>query len=96
VQFAQIIHGQPSGSGIPSTYVYSGGLNPRSDIAGLHLVQSPSEPGGLGADEDAGAPLEVRRRGGGGIAGFLRTQAHQVFEPSVFDVGQLTSPRLAS
>jgi N-acetylmuramoyl-L-alanine amidase len=44
VQFAQIIHGQPSGSGIPSTYVYSGGLNPPSDIAGLHLAQSPSGP----------------------------------------------------
>jgi hypothetical protein len=32
----------------------------------------------------------------GGIAGFPRTQARQVFESSGFDVGPLTGPRLAS
>ena len=41
VQFAQIMRDQLSGSGIPpSTYVDSGGLNPRGDIAELHLAQS--------------------------------------------------------
>jgi N-acetylmuramoyl-L-alanine amidase len=41
VQFAQIMRDQLSGSGIPpSTYVDSGGLNPRADIAELHLAQS--------------------------------------------------------
>jgi N-acetylmuramoyl-L-alanine amidase len=40
VQFAQIMRDQLSGSGIPpSTYVDSGGLNPRADIAELHLAQ---------------------------------------------------------
>ena len=62
VQFAQIMRDQVAGSGIPpSTYVDSGGLNPRADIAGLHLVQFPSVPGARqyeepvrpGADEDA-------------------------------------------
>jgi hypothetical protein len=34
---------QLAGSGIPpSTYVASGGLNPRADIAGLNLAQFPS------------------------------------------------------
>ena len=105
MQFAQIVRDQLAGSGIPpSTYVDSGGLNPRADIAGLHLAQSHQSPRALqhgqpvrlGADEDAGASLEVRRRGRGGIAGCLRTQARQVFESSVFDVGPLTGPRLAS
>jgi N-acetylmuramoyl-L-alanine amidase len=40
---AQIMRDQLAGSGIPpSTYVGSGGLNPRADIAGLNLAQSPS------------------------------------------------------
>lgn len=43
VQFAQIMRDQLSGSGfVPSTYIGSGGLNPRSDIAGLNLAQYPS------------------------------------------------------
>jgi N-acetylmuramoyl-L-alanine amidase len=105
VQFAQIMRDQLAGSGIPpSTYVDSGGADPRADIAGLHLAQFPSvprarqheEPVRLSADEDAGASLEVRRRGRGGIAGLLRTQVRQVFESSVFDVGPHTGPRLAS
>ena len=104
MQFAQIMRDQLSGSGIPpSTYVDSGGLNPRADIAELHLAQSHQtrarqhdEPVRLGADEDAGASLEVRRRGRDDIAGCLRTQARQVFESSVVDVGPLTGPRLAS
>jgi N-acetylmuramoyl-L-alanine amidase len=43
VQLAQIMPDQLAGSGIPpSTYVDSGGLNSRADIAGLNLVQFPS------------------------------------------------------
>ncbi len=43
VQFAQVMRDQLSGSGfVPSTYIGSGGLNPRSDIAGLNLAQYPS------------------------------------------------------
>ncbi|WP_197375197.1 Rv3717 family N-acetylmuramoyl-L-alanine amidase [Mycolicibacterium baixiangningiae] len=43
VQFAQMMRDQLSGSGfVPSTYIGSGGLNPRSDIAGLNLAQYPS------------------------------------------------------
>ncbi|MGE2715732.1 Rv3717 family N-acetylmuramoyl-L-alanine amidase [Mycolicibacterium litorale] len=43
VQFARIMRDQLSGSGfVPSTYIGSGGLNPRSDIAGLNLAQYPS------------------------------------------------------
>jgi N-acetylmuramoyl-L-alanine amidase len=42
-RFAQIMRDQLSGSGfVPSTYIGSGGLNPRSDIAGLNLAQYPS------------------------------------------------------
>jgi hypothetical protein len=81
-----------------------GRADPRADIAGHHLAQFPSvpqtrqheEPVRLGADKDAGASLEVRRRRRGGIAGFLRIQARQVFESTVFDVGPATDPRLAS
>jgi N-acetylmuramoyl-L-alanine amidase len=43
VRFAQIMRDQLASSGIPpSTYIGSGGLNPRSDIAGLNLAQFPS------------------------------------------------------
>lgn len=43
VQFAQIMRDQLAGSGfVPSTYIGSGGLNPRSDIAGLNHAQYPS------------------------------------------------------
>jgi hypothetical protein len=105
VQFARSCATSWPSSGIPPpTYVDSGGLNRRADIAGHHLAQFPSvpqtrqheEPVRLGADKDAGASLEVRRRRRGGIAGFLRTQARQVFESTVFDVGPATDPRLAS
>jgi hypothetical protein len=65
MQFAPIMRDQLAGSGIPpSTYVDSGGLNPRADIAGLHQVPSVpgarqhEEPVRLGADEDAGGSLE--------------------------------------
>ncbi|MGV0815290.1 Rv3717 family N-acetylmuramoyl-L-alanine amidase [Mycolicibacterium boenickei] len=43
VQFAQTMRDQLSASGIPpATYIGSGGLNPRADIAGLNLAQFPS------------------------------------------------------
>ena len=43
VQFAQIMRDQLKGSGVvPSTYIGSNGLNPRSDIAGLNHAQFPS------------------------------------------------------
>ena len=43
VRFAQIMRDQLQASGIlPSNYIGSGGLNPRSDIAGLNLAQFPS------------------------------------------------------
>ena len=46
MQFAQIMRDQLAGSGmLQSTYVDSGGLNPRADIAGLHLAQFPSVAG---------------------------------------------------
>ena len=45
MQFAQIMRDQLAGSGIPpSTYVDSGGVDPRADITGLDLAQSPSIP----------------------------------------------------
>ena len=43
VQFARMMRDQLAGSGIPpATYIGSGGLNPRADIAGLNLAQFPS------------------------------------------------------
>jgi N-acetylmuramoyl-L-alanine amidase len=43
VQFARMMRDQLSASGIPpATYIGSGGLNPRADIAGLNLAQYPS------------------------------------------------------
>jgi N-acetylmuramoyl-L-alanine amidase len=43
VRFAQIMRDQLQASGfVPSTYIGSGGLNPRADIAGLNLAQFPS------------------------------------------------------
>ena len=43
VQFAKAMRDQISGSGIPpATYIGSGGLDGRSDIAGLNLAQYPS------------------------------------------------------
>ncbi|AKS31127.1 Rv3717 family N-acetylmuramoyl-L-alanine amidase [Mycolicibacterium goodii] len=43
VQLARVMRDQLAASGIPpATYIGSGGLNPRSDIAGLNLAQFPS------------------------------------------------------
>jgi N-acetylmuramoyl-L-alanine amidase len=81
VRFAQIMRDQLAASGfVPSTYIGSGGLNPRSDIAGLNLAQYPSilvELGNMKNPVDSGlmktpegrqkyADAVVR-----GIAGFL-------------------------
>jgi N-acetylmuramoyl-L-alanine amidase len=50
VQFGQIM--QLAASGIPlSSYVDAGRLNPRADIAGLHLAQFPSVPRARQHDE---------------------------------------------
>jgi N-acetylmuramoyl-L-alanine amidase len=84
VQFAQTMRDQLQASGlVPSTYVGTGGLNPRSDIAGLNLAQYPSiliELGNMKNPADVGlitteegrqkyADAVVR-----GIAGFLASQ----------------------
>ena len=43
VQLARMMRDQLSAAGIPpSTYIGSGGLNPRADIAGLNLAKYPS------------------------------------------------------
>ncbi len=43
VTFARMMRDQLAASGIPpATYIGTGGLNPRSDIAGLNLAQYPS------------------------------------------------------
>jgi N-acetylmuramoyl-L-alanine amidase len=43
VRFAQLMANQLQSSGIPAAnYIGQGGLNPRSDIAGLNLAQYPS------------------------------------------------------
>jgi len=84
VQFAQTMRDQLRASGlVPSTYIGTDGLNPRSDIAGLNLAQYPSilvELGNMKNPADAGlitspegrqkyADAVVR-----GIAGFLGAQ----------------------
>lgn len=84
VQFAQIMRDQLSGSGfVPSTYIGSGGLNPRSDIAGLNLAQYPSilvELGNMKNPADSGVmktPEGRQRYADGvvrGIAAFLAMQ----------------------
>lgn len=84
VQFAQIMRDQLSGSGfVPSTYIGSGGLNPRSDIAGLNLAQYPSilvELGNMKNPADSGlmkTPEGRQRYADGvvrGIAAFLAMQ----------------------
>ena len=85
VQFAQVMRDQLQASGlVPSTYIGTGGLNPRSDIAGLNLAQYPSilvELGNMKNPADVGlitspegrqkyADAVVR-----GIAGFLGVQS---------------------
>ncbi|MGV0715005.1 Rv3717 family N-acetylmuramoyl-L-alanine amidase [Mycolicibacterium sp. XJ662] len=82
-RFAQIMRDQLKASGfVPATYIGEGGLNPRSDIAGLNLAQYPSilvELGNMKNPVDSGlmktpegrqkyADAVVR-----GIAGFLAT-----------------------
>ena len=84
IQFAQVMRDQLQASGlVPSTYIGSGGLNPRSDIAGLNLAQYPSilvELGNMKNPADAGliTTAEGRQKYADavvrGIAGFLGAQ----------------------
>jgi N-acetylmuramoyl-L-alanine amidase len=87
VQFAQVMRDQLAGSGIPpATYIGTGGLNPRSDIAGLNLAQYPSILVELGnmknpADSALMKSPEGRQKYADavvrGIAGFLGAQAQR-------------------
>lgn len=84
VQFAQVMRDQLQASGlVPSTYIGTGGLNPRSDIAGLNLAQYPSILIELGnmknpADVSLITSPEGRQKYADavvrGIAGFLGAQ----------------------
>jgi N-acetylmuramoyl-L-alanine amidase len=84
VQFAKVMRDQLAASGIPpATYIGQGGLNPRSDIAGLNLAQYPSilvELGNMKNPADAGliTTPEGRQKYAdavvNGIAGFLGAQ----------------------
>lgn len=84
VQFAQVMRDQLQASGlVPSTYVGTNGLNPRSDIAGLNLAQYPSILVELGnmknpADVSLITSPEGRQKYADavvrGIAGFLGAQ----------------------
>jgi N-acetylmuramoyl-L-alanine amidase len=84
VQFATTMRDQLKASGlVPSTYVGTDGLNPRSDIAGLNLAQYPSILIELGnmknpADVTLITTPEGRQKYADavvrGIAGFLATQ----------------------
>jgi N-acetylmuramoyl-L-alanine amidase len=84
LRFAQIMRDQLDASGIPpSNYIGSGGLNPRSDIAGLNLAQFPSILVELGnmknpADTALITTPEGRQKYADavvrGIAGFLGSQ----------------------
>ena len=84
VQFAQTMRDQLRAAGlVPSTYIGTDGLNPRSDIAGLNLAQYPSiliELGNMKNPADAGliTTAEGRQKYADavvrGIAGFLATQ----------------------
>jgi len=84
VQFAQVMRDQLQASGlVPATYIGSGGLYPRADLAGLNLAQYPAiliELGNMKNPADVGlitteegrqkyADAVVR-----GIAGFLASQ----------------------
>lgn len=83
VRFAQVMASQLQASGIPpSNYIGSGGLNPRSDIAGLNLAQYPSILVELGnmknpADQALITSPEGRQKYADavvrGIAAFLQT-----------------------
>ena len=84
IQFAQVMRDQLAGSGfVPSTYIGSNGLNPRSDIAGLNLAQFPSIMVVLGnmknpADSGLMTTPEGRQKYADavvrGVAGFLGAQ----------------------
>lgn len=84
VQFARIMRDQLAASGIPpSTYIGSGGLNPRADIAGLNLAQYPSILVELGnmknpVDSTLMESAEGRQKYAEavvrGVVGFLQTQ----------------------
>jgi len=85
VQFARIMRDQLAASGIPpSTYIGSGGLNPRADIAGLNLAQYPSILVELGnmknpVDSTLMENAEGRQRYADavvkGVVAFLQTQS---------------------
>jgi N-acetylmuramoyl-L-alanine amidase len=84
VQFASVMRDQLRAAGlVPSTYVGTDGLNPRSDIAGLNLAQYPSILVELGnmknpADVSLITTAEGRQKYAdavvNGIAGFLGAQ----------------------
>ncbi|HKV19077.1 MAG TPA: Rv3717 family N-acetylmuramoyl-L-alanine amidase [Mycobacterium sp.] len=84
VQFATVMRDQLRAAGlVPSTYVGTDGLNPRSDIAGLNLAQYPSVLVELGnmknpADVSLITTPEGRQKYAdavvNGIAGFLGAQ----------------------
>ena len=84
VQLATVMRDQLRAAGlVPSTYVGTDGLNPRSDIAGLNLAQYPSvlvELGNMKNPADAGLITtgEGRQKYAdavvNGIAGFLGAQ----------------------
>jgi N-acetylmuramoyl-L-alanine amidase len=84
VQFATTMRDQLRAAGlVPSTYVGTDGLNPRSDIAGLNLAQYPSiliELGNMKNPADVGllTTPEGRQKYAdavvNGIAGYLATQ----------------------
>ena len=84
VQFASVMRDQLRAAGlVPSTYIGTDGLNPRSDIAGLNLAQYPSilvELGNMKNPADAGliTTPEGRQKYAdavvNGVAGFLGAQ----------------------
>jgi N-acetylmuramoyl-L-alanine amidase len=84
VQFARIMRDQLQASGIPpSNYIGQGGLNPRSDIAGLNLAQYPSVLVELGNMKNPADSALIESPDGRqkyaeavvrGIAGFLGTR----------------------
>mgnify|MGYP001403001861 FL=1 len=84
VQFARVMRDQLAASGIPpATYIGSGGLDARSDIAGLNLAQFPSilvECGNMKNPVDSGLMKSPDGRQkyadaiARGIVGYLGTQ----------------------
>lgn len=84
VQLAQTMRDQLTGAGfVPSTYVGSGGLDPRADIAGLNLAQYPAVLVELGSMKSPVDSVLMKSPDGRqryadavvrGIAGFLGAQ----------------------